>query len=60
MMFVTLEFNNIFIGDLKNHNYIYIFYVFKKLAIYKVCKQRVRSPMCGIVDSIYKNYGHHF
>ena len=52
MIFVILEFNNIFIGDIKNHYYIDIFYVFKKLAIHKVCKQRVRSSMCGIVDSI--------
>ena len=59
MILVILEFNYIFIGDMKNHYYIYIFYVFKKLAIYKVCKQRVRSSMCGIVDS-YQNYGHHF
>ena len=52
MIFVILEFNNIFIGDIKNHYHIYIFYVFKKLAIYKVCKERVRSSMCGIVNSI--------
>ena len=52
MIFVILEFNNIFIGDIKKHYYINIFYVFKKLAIYKVCKQRVRYSMCGIVASI--------
>ena len=59
MIFVILEFKNIFIGDIKNHYNINIFDVFKKLVIYKVCKQRVRSSMCGIVNSI-KNYGHHF
>ena len=52
MIFVILEFNNILIGDIKNPYYIYIFYIFKKLAIYKFCKQRVRSSICGIVDSI--------
>ena len=52
MIFVILEFNNIFISDINNHFYIYIFYVFKKLTIYKVCKQSVRSSMCGIVASI--------
>ena len=51
MIFVILEFNNIFIGDIKNNYCIYIFYVFKKLVICKVCKQRVQSSMCEIVAS---------
>ena len=41
MSFAILEFNNIFIGDIKKYYCIYIFYVFKKLVIYKVYKQRV-------------------
>ena len=52
MIFVILEFNNILISDIKNHYSIYIFCVFKNVTIYKVCKQSVRSSICGIVASI--------
>ena len=52
MIFVIFEFNNIFIGDIKNHYYIYIFYVFKMLTIYKVCKQSLQSSIRGILASI--------
>ena len=52
MIFVLLKFHYIFIGDIKNHYYICIFYVFKKLAMYKFYKQSVRSSISGIIASI--------
>ena len=39
MIFVLLKLHYIFIGDIKNHYYVYIFKVFQKLAIYKFYKQ---------------------
>ena len=38
MIIVLLEFHYIFIDDIKNYYYVYIFQVFRKLAIYKFYK----------------------